>query len=87
MNNFNIEFTFDSRHYTAEVSVIEGKDHTQYNISPLDDKLFVQYGTQVIHVFPGESADVAFPGRTDEKQEYSRALATALRHFLETKKK
>ena len=87
MSNFQIKFSFEQHHYTADVSVIQGKDHLQYNISPLDDKLLVQYGTQVIHVFPGESMDVAFPGTTDEKMDYSSALAAGLRHFLQNKGK
>ena len=67
MSNFQIKFSFEHHHYTADVSVIEGQGHTQYSISPLFDKLFVQYGAQVIHVFHGESMDVAFPGTTAEK--------------------
>ena len=85
MEKFQINFSFEHARYEAEVVVIKSKDHTQYTISPKDEKLFLHYGTQVIHEFPGKPMEFAFPGSTDEKASWSKALAAGLKHYLEKK--
>lgn len=85
MHNFEINFPFRNRRVQAEVSVLRGEDHIQYTISPIDERLLEEFGTQVIHEFPGKSMEPAFPGSTEEKKEYADALAKGLKHFLAQK--
>ena len=85
MKKFQISFSFEHARHKAEVVAIKSKDHTQYSISPKDERLFLHYGTQVIHEFNGKPMEFAFPGSTDEKASLSRALATGLKHYLENK--
>jgi len=82
MNNFEISFSFEHRHYQAKVTVIRAEDHIQYTISPEDEHLLKEFGTQVIHEFPGKPFQLAFPGTTDERKTYSEALIKGLQHFL-----
>ena len=85
MNNFELSFYFDHHHYEAEVKVIQAKDHIQYTISPKDEHLLKEYGTQVVHKFHGESLQAAFPGSTEHKKGYSEVLVSSLQHFLREK--
>jgi hypothetical protein len=86
MQNFEITFDFENRRYLADVSVIRGADHLQYNIAPQDEVLKMEYGNQVIHEFTGKPMQFAFPGSTEEKEAYSEALAAGLRRFLHQSK-
>jgi hypothetical protein len=85
MHKFEINFPFKNRRVQAEVSVLKGDDHIQYTISPIDEHLLEEFGSQVIHEFPGKSMEPAFPGLTKEKKEFADALAKGLKHFLENR--
>jgi hypothetical protein len=85
MEKFQITFSFEHGRHEAEVVMIKSKDHTQYTISPKDEDLFLNYGTQVIHEFAGKPMEFAFPGSTDKKVSLSKALAAGLKHYLEKK--
>lgn len=85
MEKFQITFSFEHGRHEADVVMIKGKDHTQYTIRPKDESLFLHFGTQVIHEFAGKPMEFAFPGSTDEKVLWSKALAAGLKHYLEKK--
>jgi hypothetical protein len=82
MQNFSMPFLFEHRQYMADVATIRGKDHIQYSISARDQDLLLEYGTQVVHVFDGKPMEFAFPGMTDEKLAFSKALDAGLRAHL-----
>jgi hypothetical protein len=82
MHNFEINFPFKNRRIQAEVKVHRGEDHIQYTISPIDEHLLEEFGTQVIHEFPGKPMEPAFPGSTKQKEEYAEAVQKGLKHFL-----
>ena len=87
MPRFEISFAFENRRYIADVSVIRGQDHIQYTVVPQDETLLLDYGAQVIHEFSGKPLQFAFPGETEEKKDYSNAVAAGLHRFLTSKLK
>ena len=86
MQNFEITFALQNHFYLADVAVIHGADHIQYTITPQDEGLKEEYGTQVIHEFSGKPMQLAFPGSTEEKAAYSEALVKGLHRFLKQAK-
>jgi len=83
MKKFAIPFTFDNQRYLADVTVMQGRDHIQYTISPQDEGLLKRFHTQVVHEFFENPLQMAFPGATEEQIKFSEALAEGLRHFLD----
>jgi hypothetical protein len=87
MPNFEITFTFGNRRHHATVAVIRRPSHIQYTITPEDEDLREKLGTQVVHEFPHKPLQAAFPGETEESEEYSRSVIAGLEHFLRQKTK
>jgi hypothetical protein len=85
MPHFEITFTFEKHHYHATVAVLRRPTHIQYTITPDDEDLKVKQGTQIVHEFPHQSLQPAFPGETEEAEEYSRSVIAGLQHFLQRK--
>ncbi|HTQ64772.1 MAG TPA: hypothetical protein VMI12_08235 [Puia sp.] len=54
MNQFTINFDFEGKTYTADVTEIGGLDDTQYAISPEDDELTERFKTNIVR--KGKSA-------------------------------
>jgi hypothetical protein len=80
--SFDIGFILDGKHYQATVAVLKGKDHVQYTISPTDEALELKYGNQVVHQFPGQPIQFAFPINGPHQEPYNKAVGDALRQAL-----
>jgi len=48
MKQFTINFEFEGKTYTADVTEIGGLDDTQYAISPHDDELTERFRTNIV---------------------------------------
>jgi len=87
MSHFEITFTFENHRHHASVAVLRRPSHIQYTITPDDQDLREKQGTQVVHEFPHKSLQPAFPGETEQAEEYSRSVIAGLQHFLHQKTK
>jgi hypothetical protein len=84
--SFEIGFELDGTSHRATVAVLKGKDHVQYTISPIDQALEARYGNQVVHQFPGQPMQFAFPINGPHQEPYNKAIEEALRRVLERTK-
>ena len=87
MPNFGITFIFENRRQHATVAVLRRHGHIQYSITPDDEDLREKLGTQVVHEFPHQPLQPAFPGESENSEEYSRSVIAGLQHFLQQKAK
>jgi len=80
--SFEIGFMLEGKHYQATVAVLQGKDHVQYTISPTEEALELKYGNQVVHQFPGQPMQFAFPINGPHQEPYNKAVGDALRRAV-----
>ena len=87
MSHFKISFTFENHGHHAAVAVLHRPSHIQYTVTPEDEDRKVKLGTQVVHEFPHKPLQPAFPGESENSEEYSRSVIAGLQHFLQQKAK
>jgi hypothetical protein len=82
MQTFTLDFHFQDKDHTAQVSAIQRLDHIELTVWPRDLELREQFGTLLFHKFPGMELQAPPARNNADSRPYIEAIAAALNRHL-----
>ncbi len=85
MKHYTIDFTFENKNYTADVTEIGGLDDTQYEIHPRDEKLAERFSSNIIRNIKEDPDFQYVLPKARGSDLYMKSLVKGLKAFIDKK--